>query len=177
MKKESVLGSVFGSVLLLLLGSIFLLFPILSITDVLFVYRLFLGGFMIVSLLQFIIQFKSKEYSAFFLFVISIVLLAVSFLAEFSTPKVLALTLLIWLLFVSLGKVKKADFYHDRKSKIWCILMSLWFLFFICGIFTCLNFGFSNEVSVLGFGYLTFFYGALDLQEYILVYLTRGKIK
>ena len=81
MKKESVLGSVFGSVLLLLLGSIFLLFPILSITDVLFVYRLFLGGFTIVSLLQFIIQFKSKEYSAFFLFVISIVLLAVSFLA------------------------------------------------------------------------------------------------
>ena len=67
MKKESVLGSVFGSVLLLLLGSIFLLFPILSITDVLFVYRLFLGGFTIVSLLQFIIQFKSKEYSAFFL--------------------------------------------------------------------------------------------------------------
>lgn len=177
MKKEVSLHNLWGSILILLAGIVFLLFPIFKITDVLLVYRLYLGIFVVVSLFQFITTLKTKEYSSFFSFAISIVLLSVSFFVKEMTPKIYALNLLTWLLFVTLGKVKKADFYHDRKSKIWCILSLLWFMFFICGVLTSLNFGFHNTVSILSFGYLTFFYGALEIQEYMITYLTKGKLK
>lgn len=178
MKKESFLWNVYGSGVILLFGCCFLLFPLFRITDITLVFRLFLAIFTIISLINFAAQYKNKEYSSFFVFLISIVLLIGSFLFPLTEqPKSLALSLLIWILFVSLAKIKRADFFHDRKSKIWCLEISLFFLFFLNGVCTCINFAFSEVTSVLSFGYFTFLYGVLEIQESLLLYFTKGKLK
>ena len=178
MKKESFLWNIYLSGDIILLGSCFLLFPLFHITDITLVFRIFLSVFTLISLIGFGAQYKNKEYSSFLIFLVSIVLLILSFLVSLTEqPKILALSLLIWILFVSLAKVKRADFFHDRKSKIWCLEISLLFLFFLNGIFTCINFAFSETTTVLNFGYFTFLYGVLEIQEYLLIYFTRGKLK
>lgn len=178
MKQERIIYSVWGSGAIVLLGMILLLFPLLNILDLTFVYRLFLGVFSIISLIQFVIQYKDKEWSSFLIFLVSILLLCSSFLWNLAeTPKIFSLTLLIWILFVSLARAKRADFFHDRKSKVWCLEMGLLVLFFLAGVLTCANFAFRDETSILLMGYFTFFCGVLDFQENMLIYLTRGKIK
>ena len=178
MKKESFLWNIYGSGVILLFGCCFLLFPLFHITNIALVFRLFLAMFTIISLTGFVAQYKNKEYSSFLIFLISIILLILSFLVSLTEqPKILALSLLVWILFVSLAKVKRADFFHDRKSKIWCLEISLLFLFFLNGIFTCINFAFSETTTVLNFGYFTFLYGVLEIQEYLLIYFTKGKLK
>ena len=62
MKQERIIYSVWGSGAIVLLGMILLLFPLLNILDLTFVYRLFLGVFSIISLIQFVIQYKDKEW-------------------------------------------------------------------------------------------------------------------
>ena len=157
MKKKSFLWNVYGSVVILLFGCFFLLLPLFHISDITLVFGLFLAMFTIISLVMFVGQYKNKEYSSFFVFLISIILLIGSFLFPLtSQPKTLALSLLVWILFVSLAKIKRADFFHDRKSKIWCLEISLFFLFFLNGICTCLNFAFTEITSVLSFGYFIF---------------------
>ena len=178
MKRESFLWNIYVSGVLLLLGLCFLLFPLFQITDITLVFRLFLAVFAIVSVIMFVSQYKNKEYSSFSIFCISILLLIGSFLFPLTVePKNLALSLLVWILFVSLAKIKRADFFHDRKSKIWCLEISLFFLFFLNGVCTCVNFAFSEVTSVLCFGYFTFLYGVLEIQESLLLYFTKGKLK
>lgn len=178
MKKESFLWNIYGSGVILFLGLCFLLFPLLHITDVTLVFRIFLAIFTLISVVEFKAQYKNKEYSSFLVFLISILLLIGSFLFPLTEqPRSLALSLLVWILFVSVAKIKRADFFHDRKSKVWCLEISLFFLLFFNGICTCINFAFSEVTTVLSFGYFTFLCGVLEIQESLLLYFTKGKLK
>ncbi len=178
MEKEKFLWCVWGSIGIIIIGILFLVFPLLTITNLDLVFKLFLGGFTIVSLLEFLFQYKNKEYSSFIIFAASIIILCVSFVFKLTdSPRVLALSLLAWLLFAAFAKIKKADFFHDRKSKVWCLEISMLVLLFIAGLLTSANFAFNSTTSVLILGYFTFLYGVLDLQENLLIYLTKGKIK
>lgn len=178
MEKEKFLWCVWGSIGIIIIGILFLIFPLLTITNLDLVFKLFLGIFTLVSLLEFLFQYQNKEYSSFLIFLASIIILISSFVFNITeTPKTLALTLMAWLLFASFAKTKKADFFHDRKSKIWCLEISFLILLFIAGLLTSINFAFNSETSILILGYFTFFYGVIELQENLLIYLTKGKIK
>ena len=178
MKKENSIWDLYISGIIICLGGLFLLFPLLNITDLNLVYRIFLGTLSILSIIRFFKHWQSKEYSSYFLFFISMLLFICSFLWNLTaTPKIFALSLLSWVLFASFAILKRADFFHDRKSKIWCLEVALLICFFLGGILTCANFAFNTETSILLLGYFCFMYGVLELQQNLMIYLTKGKIK
>lgn len=89
----------------------------------------------------------------------------------------MALSLLVWILVITLVKLKKADYYHDHKSRVWCIEVGFLVMFLLSGVLTCLNFYNQVETQILVLGYFVLICGILEVQESLLLYLTKGKLK
>lgn len=164
---------------LLILNGIFLLVcPLLKWT---FFLELFVGTmvfYAIINAIEFFLTMKSKDYTSAFTCLASLVIGIVGYVFKVTeTPKYLALALLIWLLFLSLIKLKKADMYHDKKSKMWQFETALLFLFVITGILTSINFLFGLEANIIVFGYFILITGIFEFLDPFLAYLTKGKIK
>jgi len=178
LKKENWLCNIGVSVLFLLFGSFILCCPILNIDNITTIYRLFLGTLAFLQVLKFAILYKQKDYTNFFAFLISIILCIGSFIWDFTgTPRILALTLLIWILVIALVKLKKADYYNDRKSKVWCMEVALLLMFLLTGVLTCLNFAYESKTQIIVLGYFIFISGIFEVVESLLLYLTKGKLK
>lgn len=162
----------------LLLGVFILVCPILRIMDLTFILRLFYGSYAIVSLIQFVINKDKKEYSNLFEFMVSMLLLIVSFIWNLvGTSKVFALSLLAWIICNVFIKLKKADYYNDRHSRIWIMEISFLGLFLLSGVLTCLNLVFEGTAAMLSFGYFTLISGIFKVLDHLIIYLTNGRLK
>ena len=64
---------------------------------------------------------------------------------------------------MSLAKLKKMDYYHDKKDRMWKIRFINLGLFIITGILTSINLAYPNSVQVLIIGYFLLTHGILEL--------------
>ncbi len=168
-----------GLASLIILNGVFLLLcPILKITDF---NVLLIGTFLLISgvyLVRFLINMKNNFYLMALNGLVSLGMIFALILTEASSnPKMLAICLMFWIMFMALIKLKNADIFHDKKNKLWLIDIIFMILFIIIGILTCINFLYSNETSILIFGYFIFIVGTFDLITIIINYLTKGRVK
>ena len=94
-----------------------------------------------------------------------------------SNTRNLAIFILIFALCKSFIKLKKADFYHDRKSKYWLIEVASLLFFLGISILESINLSFEENILFIVFGFYSFFLGVLDFYEILFYNLTRGKLK
>lgn len=66
---------------------------------------------------------------------------------------------------MSIIKLIKVDYYHDRNNKMFYINMTSLILFLIIGVLTGINLFFDNTVQVLILGYFFIANGLLNLAE------------
>ena len=178
MKSRDFKNSIGCSIVVLLLGAILICCPMLNMTNITLLYRFFFGIYAIIQIGQFLILYKKKDYTNFFAFAISFLLLIASFIWNLTeNPKSLALSLLVLIFVIALVKLKKADYYHDRKSKVW--LMEIFYLcvFLGSGFLTCFNFAYQVDTQILMLGFFAFICGILETSESFILYLTKGKLK
>ena len=176
MQKNKFVYSIGLSVLAFTLGCLFLLLPMFSVSDSTLIYRLFLGIYGLIELGQFVVLYEKKDYTNFFVFAISAILFIASFVYDLAVPRVTSLTLLLFVGVFALAKLKKADYYHDRKSRVWSIELTLLLLFLFSGVLTCFQFLHSTDIALI-LGYFTIISGAIETSESFVLYLTKGKIK
>lgn len=163
----------------LILNGIFLLIcPLFSWMnfELLFVGTLFFYAFM--NALEYFWNLKSKDYTSAFTCLASLaVAIGAYFMHAVDTPKYLAIAILIWTMFLGLIKLKKADMYHDKKSKLWTVQIVFMVLFILAGILTSINFLYGIETQILVFGYFIFIAGVFEFLDPLFGYLTKGKLK
>lgn len=178
MKKQDFINSIGCSIVIIFLGALMICAPLLEVTNITFLYRLFFGVYGVIQLGQFLILYRKKDYTNFFAFAVSFGLLIASFIWNLvESPKSLAFSLLVWIAVISLVKLKKADYYHDRKSRVWCMEVCYLCIFLLSGLLTCLNFAYQVDTQILLLGFFVFISGILETSEAFLLYLTKGKLK
>ena len=92
-----------------------------------------------------------------------IVLIASIVTTPETSPKTLAMLLMTWIIFMSLAKLKKMDYYHDKNDRMWKIRGFNLGLFIITGILTCINLAHVSTVQVLVIGFFMLVHGILEL--------------
>ena len=178
LNEKNILVSIFCSFLLFLLSIFILCCPILRIKDFSFVYPLFFGVYALTELLLFALSYHRKEYSNFISFLISFVLFIMGFLMNLTeSPRSIAISLLVFVLVNALAKLKRADYYHDRKSRLWSIEMTILVMFIVTGVVTSLNFAWGVEAQILTLGFFALICSIFKVVELLVVYLTKGKLK
>jgi uncharacterized membrane protein HdeD (DUF308 family) len=74
-------------------------------------------------------------------------------------------------MFLALIRLKKADFYHDRRNTIWQINIITLGILILVGIITSINLYYQSEVQILMFGYFFLVNGILELIDPLVLFL------
>lgn len=154
------------AIFLILIGIILLVLPIFNITNLKYLSFGIFALYTILNLIQFILTRKSKDYEGLHSAIGSLIILIASIvLKPEESPKTLAMLLMTWIIFMSLAKLKKMDYYHDKKDRMWKIRFLNLALFIISGILTCLNLAHPNSIQILIIGFFMLIHGILELLD------------
>ena len=161
---------------LIITGSLLLIFPLFHFIKVKLIFTSVLGIYAILNFIKFLFVKQTKDYEGLFATLASlIVIILASFLDIESIPWYLALTLFIWIIFMSLIKLKKADYYNDRKNKAWILEIITLILFILSGLLTTINLYYENDIQILVLGYFYLIHGILELVDPIALFLKDSK--
>lgn len=175
MNKKQIVDLIIA-VILILCGSAMLIFPLFNLVNVktIFISVLLFYGFM--NLIQFILTRTSKDYEGLFTMIASVIVLIIAWKLDISNvPWYLAMALFIWIIMMSLIKLKKADYYNDRKNSVWILKVVTLILFILTGLLTTINLYYTSEVQVLVLGFFYLIHGILELLDPLTVYLVEKK--
>ena len=149
---------------LILTSIILLILPIYKITNINNLMIFVFSSYTIFNLIQFIFTYKSKDYESLFSAIASLFTLVLNIIFEMAaSPRTLALILMCWIALMSLAKLKKIDYYHDRKDCMWQIRVFNLLFFILTGILTSINLAYSGEVQIIVIGFFMLIHGILEL--------------
>ena len=152
------------AIFLILIGIILLILPTFNVTNIKYLSIGIFALYTILNLIQFILTRKSKDYEGLHSAIGSLII----FIASIATspensPKTLAMLLMTWIIFMSLAKLKKMDYYHDKNDRMWKIRFINLGLFIIAGLLTSINLAHVSTVQVLVLGFFLLIHGILEL--------------
>ncbi len=157
---------------LILIGVVLLILPLLKMTDIKWLSAIIFSLYTILNAIQFILTKESKDYEGLHSALASLAILIASFIWNPSeSPKTLAMLLMSWIMLMSLVKLKKTDYYHDRRDRMWKLRIFNLGLFILSGILTSINLAYGSEVQVIVIGFFMLIHGILELFDPITKYL------
>lgn len=152
------------AVCLIFIGVILLTLPIYNVTNIYHLTIFIFAAYTVLNLIQFIATRKSKDYEGLFSALASLLIMIVNIVFELSnSPRTLALILMGWITLMSLAKLKKIDYYHDRRDRMWKIRVFNIAFFILAGILTSINLAYSNDVQIIVIGFFMLIHGILEL--------------
>ena len=170
MKRKQIIDLI-TAIILIVLGSIILLFPLLKIVNVKYIFMGVLSFYGIMNLLKFILTNEAKDYEGLFTCIVSMVTLILVGLIDTNIPLNSALTLFVWITMMSLVKLKKCDYYHDRHKEIYILKIITLVLFILSGLLCTINLYYEKSVQILVLGFFYFINGILEAIDPITYYL------
>lgn len=175
MKRKQIVDFIIA-VALIIVGSLVLTFPLLKVVNVKYIFIGVLAFYGIMNLIQFILTSKEKDFEGLLTMIASIItLLLLGFLEVENNPLNLALTLFAWIVLMSMIKLKKCDYYHDRNRSIWIFRLITLILFILIGLLSVINLYYEAEVQILVLGFFYFVHGVLELIDPVTNYLLDKK--
>ena len=172
--RKKVLIDFLSSFVLLILSSFIILLPLFGVSDVKTVLSIVFGSIALLKLVQFIFIFKDKDYESLGTFFVSLGAFIWTRVSDLDV-KNLVLLLLVFIAFMSLLKLKKADFYHDRKNKMWILRLFILFVFLMNGLLISLNLQHEGIVQIIMIGNFLFVSSILDMIDPIVIYLMENR--
>lgn len=167
-----------SSIIFILMGSFLLLCPLIQFTNLNVLFIIAMSCYAITSFGKFLLTKEYRDYEGLLSALSSLLIGSTALFYHINdNPANLALLLFGWIILESFIKLKKADYYHDRKSNLWILEISFLVLFILMGILTSINLDYENDTKVLLLGYFFFTHGILEFIDPIIIYLTKEKIK
>lgn len=161
---------------LIICGAVTMVLPLFNIVDVKRVFILLMALYGISHLVKNFLTLKSEEYSGFGVALSSIVILIVMMFVDIDESAYnLALILFIWIVLMSLNKLKESDYYHDRKNKLWKLNLFNLLLFILIGLLTCVSLSHSANIQILILGFFFFIHGVLEMMDPLVAYIIKNK--
>ncbi|MEG1506271.1 MAG: hypothetical protein RR478_02110 [Bacilli bacterium] len=175
MNKKQIVDLIIA-VALILCGSVILIIPFFQYLDIKVIFMGVLVIYGILNLIQYLLTIKSKDYECLFTTFASLITFVVALKLDIqNVPWYLAVTLFIWIILMSLIKLKKADYYNDRKSNIWILKVVTLILFILTGLLATINLYYEADVQIIVLGFFYLIHGILELLDPLTIYLAEKK--
>ncbi len=157
-------------------SSIITILPIFNITNVRTVFIIIISLYGIIHLIKNFAILNAKDYSGFSTSLSCVaILVLLLFLDINDSPWNLALCLFIWVILMSLTKLKESDYYHDRKNKLWELNVVNLIIFILTGILASINLYYTNDIQILVLGFFFLINGILELMDPLAGYIMSKK--
>lgn len=144
-----------------------LLLPIFKVNDLKMILLVVFSLYALIKFTSFILTKKDLDYENLGVSLTSILAFISLFMIDFKTKNLL-LIFLIWMGLTSFIKLKKVDYYHDNKDKMWILKLFLLFIFITSGLLTGLNLFYETTILV-SLSYFFLINGITDVTEDIVL--------
>ena len=145
--------------ILVLIGGLIMVLPLFNIISVKKVFILVISLYSIIHLIKNFLILESKEYSGFSTSLACVAVLIILLFKDINdNPLNLALILFIWIILMSLIKLKESDYYHDYNV-------------IFTGILTTVNLYCTPDIQILVLGFFFLVNGILDLMDPLVAYV------
>ena len=160
--------------IILLFVSIFvLLSPVFDINDMKIILEILTIIYTISNLGRFILNKDSKDYEGLFTGIISLILFISLFFINLNNSLTLSLLIFAFVFAMSFIRLKKADYYHDRKNKLWILEVTTLIIFIISGLLASISILLTNDGNVFMIGFLFFINGFIEIIDPIVNYIKK----
>lgn len=161
--KEKQKVDIISAVAMSIVGIILLIMPSFKILSMRYVLVSVYVLYAIINLVRFLITIKSKDYEGLHYFLASVVAIIINLVIDLSSARYLALGLFCWISLVSISKLKKIDYYHDKRDRMWKYAIADLVIFLLTGILSCINLFYSTGVQILVIGFFFLINGILEV--------------
>lgn len=166
-KKQKV--DVTVGLVLLFISIVMLVLPLFNVSNLNIIMPLVFGLYSIVNIIQYLLTKESKDKEGMYTTFASLVAMLESIIFNMNENyKLTALLLMTWITFMSLIKLKKADYYHDKNDRMWKIRSLTLVLFILSGLLTSVNLFYDNEIRLIIIGYFFFIHAILEIIDPII---------
>ncbi len=177
MNNDKFFWHVFGSLLIIFYASFLLLSSMYQFGAFNTLVTAFFVIYGVIHLALALANYNTKEFSHFFLGVIGIISFSILYCSNILTSiRGCSFFFFLFALLTCFIKLKKADYFHDRKNILWRMELSFLFLYFLATILFCVNLVQKDSVLTLLFGFYILFIGSLEFME-AMVFNLKGKLK
>ena len=122
------------AVIFMMIAVLYLLFPLYHISNLKQINIIMFSIMSVVSLGQFLINYKTKDYTGLFNFFACLIFVIFMIVFDISKPKILSTCILLWVALEAFIKFNKSDYYNDRRDRMWKISVIMLTTFIISGI-------------------------------------------
>ena len=162
--------------LLILVSCVVMILPIFDVHNIKVVFISIIAIYGISHLIKNFTTIASEDYSGFSTSLNSVIILIIMLFLDINdSPWNLALLLFIWIILMSLTKLKESDYYHDRKNKLWKLNIFNLMLFILVGILTTVNLYYTSDIQILVLGFFFLIHGILELMDPLVAYIISKK--
>ena len=165
--------------LLILIGIFMLVVPFLGFMEPTTLLYVVFSTYSLIKIIEIIITPKSTDHEDLYT-AIACALAAISGFkfGALEPSMVLSLTLVSWVGIMSIIKLIKLDYYHDRENGMFYVNLVTFSLFLLLGLLTSINLYYSATVQTLMLGFFFVINGLLNLAEdAIRIFVTKNSIK
>ena len=165
-KKQKV--DLYVALILTLYAILVLILPIFNLVNIKIIVITTFSVYALVNFVRFLKLKSTKDYEGLHYTITSLVMLIVFLIIKTPSPRNLALVLFGWIALNSLAKLKKADYYNDRRDRMYKYGLLDLCIFLITGIIACINLAYPAEVQVLIIGFFLLVNGILEVFDPII---------
>lgn len=161
-KKQKVDMSI--ALILIFIGVVLLILPLFEISNIKWLNTGIFALYTILNSIQYLLTKESKDYEGLHSALASLIVLVANLLLNTqNNPKTLAMLLLTWIMLMSLAKLKKMDYYHDRRDRMWKVRAFNLGLFILSGVLASINLSYTGDVQIIVIGFFMLTHGILEL--------------
>ena len=174
MKKEQKTDFIFAT-LLMLTGVGLIVCPLFNFTNIKLIFSIVMGIYALANLGLFIINYKSKDFEGLLTFFASIAAGVCNYIYyDGKYPVILSLSVILWIMMMSIVKLNKADYYNDKKDRMWKLMVFLLIMFLIIGLVTAISLSNNDVTTTIVLGYFFFIHGLFEMIDPLVKYLIKS---
>ena len=175
MKRKQIVD-LFTAIFLILTGIVLLVLPLMNVMQIKKIVLIVFALYALLNIVQYALTYKDRDYEGLLTCIASLVTIIMALKIDIaSKPWNLAIVLFVWVILMSLIKLKKTDYYNDRHSRVWILKMITLGLFIISGLLATINLYYTADIQILVLGFFFFIHGVLELLDPITIYLMNEK--
>ncbi len=156
------------ALLLTIYSIVVLLLPLVRVYNIKLVVIMTFTFYAVVNFIRFLVLRNTKDYEGLHYTLTSLGMLLVFLSIKTPSPRNLALVFFGWIALNSLAKLKKEDYYNDRRDRMYKYGLLDLLIFLITGIITCVNLAYPADVQTLMIGFFLLVNGILEVFDPIM---------
>jgi len=151
------------NIVIIIAGLVLIIFPWLGSAKPINIFYFILGMLAGLRAIEYMFQKDKSDKENINIAIVSFLVPFLSFI-KFPNPEmVMPLSLLTWIGLMSIVKLIKLDYLHDRKLPLFKVKLYGFIMFIILGVLTTYSLHFDDKVQIIILGFFVIIIGLMDL--------------